>query len=363
MKYNKTQADITAPVAVEDISLDWLAATIAPHGVGGSLRSIETQDVMAGTATKIRVGLNWAAFEGGPRSLIVKGGFGAHREAMSYLYAHEARFYSRLSAVLGIRTPACYGVHSDPARHQHIVLLEDLDLAGARFCRVQQPIGEDEARSFLDVLARLHAVYWNADEFEQGGALSDIAHWDALPNGPLGDYARGQLKDEVWRRYMALPRALAVPRLFHDRDRMEAALEGLNAFGRERPWCLLHADFHLGNLYFTADGQPGVLDWQSWSRGHWSHDVTYFLVSALDPVDRRRCAGGLLAHYLGRLAECGVSHPPTLAEAEEAFRMQIVDGLFYWMVNPPEWQSEENNCAVAPRFALAALDYNAFDDI
>ena len=36
--------------------------------------------------------------------------------------------------------------------------------------------------------------------------------------------------------------------------------------------------------------------------------------------------------------------------------MQIMDGLFYWLVNPEEFQTEINNCAVAPRFAMAALD-------
>jgi hypothetical protein len=31
-----------------------------------------------------------------------------------------------------------------------------------------------------------------------------------------------------------------------------------------------------------------------------------------------------------------------------------------WLVNPVEFQAELNNCAVAPRFALAALDHDAF---
>ena len=65
------------------------------------------------------------------------------------------------------------------------------------------------------------------------------------------------------------------------------ALLKLQAFDRTRPFCFLHGDYHLGNLYFDADGAAGTLDWQSFCKGPWSHDVTYFITSALDIVDRR----------------------------------------------------------------------------
>jgi hypothetical protein len=35
--------------------------------------------------------------------------------------------------------------------------------------------------------------------------------------------------------------------------------------------------------------------------------------------------------------------------------------LYYWLVNPIEFQAELNNCAVAPRFALAALDHHTLE--
>jgi hypothetical protein len=35
-------------------------------------------------------------------------------------------------------------------------------------------------------------------------------------------------------------------------------------------------------------------------------------------------------------------------------------GLYYWLVNPVEFQAEINNCAVAPRFAQAAIDLGTF---
>jgi hypothetical protein len=50
---------------------------------------------------------------------------------------------------------------------------------------------------------------------------------------------------------------------------------------------------------------------------------------------------------------------PSEAEAWTAIRAHMVYGLFYWMVNPVEWQAEENNAAVAPRFGWAAVDLGA----
>ena len=207
----------------------------------------------------------------------------------------------------------------------------------------------------------MHAQWWDAPELASGGELGDFTVWDPLPAGKAGDYARGQLKPEVWSHYMSLPRGCAVPKMMHDRERMERALLQLQAFDHVEPFCLLHGDYHLGNLYFDADGTAGTLDWQTVCKGTWSHDVTYFLVSALDIADRRKWDKALLSYYLERLAAHGVSKPPTFENAWDAFRRQIIDGLYFWLVNPVELQTEVNNAAVAPRFAMAALDCDTFE--
>jgi hypothetical protein len=352
-----------APTEVSGLTAAWLQQVLAGHLRGAQLTGVTVHDAAYGTATKVRLGVTYAGDAGAqPVSLIVKGGFSAHRVAMAPLYAHEVRFYRDLQSRLRVPSPACFATIDDFDAPQHLVLLEDLALRNVTFCRVETPLTYPQARAFLDVLARLHAAFWNSTDFAPGGELADLAHWLPLPAPDgVGAYAHRQLDAGSWARYMTLPRCLAVPRMFHDLRRMRAALEALNAFSLEGPVCLLHADFHLGNLYIDPDGKPGVLDWQSYSKGHWSHDVTYFLVSALDAVDRRRWEGALVAYYLDRLRAEGVADPPSLDDAMAAFRIQIVDGLFYWMVNPPEWQKEENNCAVAPRFAIAALDHRTYD--
>ncbi len=356
-------AGLAAPTSLSGLTAGWLQTMLATHLRGARVSSVQLVDAAYGTATKVRLRVEFdGAVDELPTSLIVKGGFADHRVAMSPLYAHEVRFYRDLQFRLGVPSPACLATIDDFAAPQHLVVLEDLTLRDVTFCRVETPLTYQNASAFLDVLARLHAAFWNSAAFAPGGELADLAHWVPLPAPEgVGAYAHQQLSQATWARYMTLPRCLAVPRMFHDLPRMVTALEALNSFCLQGPVCLLHADFHLGNLYLDRDGKPGVLDWQSYSKGHWSHDVTYFLVSALDPVDRRRWEGALVAHYLDRLRAEGVPDPPSLDEAMEAFRIQIVDGLFYWMVNPPEWQKEENNCAVAPRFAIAALDHRTFD--
>jgi hypothetical protein len=42
-------------------------------------------------------------------------------------------------------------------------------------------------------------------------------------------------------------------------------------------------------------------------------------------------------------------------------RRQIIDGLHFRLINPVAMQAEVNNAAVAPRFALAALDCHTFE--
>ena len=79
--------------------------------------------------------------------------------------------------------------------------------------------------------------------------------------------------------------------------------------------------------------------------------------SPIDANGTRRCS----SYYLERLAANGVSNPPDFESAWQAFRRQIIDGLYFWLVNPVELQAEVNNCAVAPRFAMAALDHDTFE--
>lgn len=350
---------IKLPVKIEDITASWLTEVLSTSFPGVEVISVDTETPIWGTGTKIpvRPHYNQAGIDQGlPASLIVKGGFAEHRELMEDVYINEVRFYRDLRPKLDINVPACFFAGNDSAARQHIVILEDLTLRNVEFCRVQRSLTFDQAQQFLDGQARFHARWWNAPELVEG-ELDWLGLWDPLADSADGAYARGRLEPDAWASIITLPRAVALPQQFLDLDWMKRAIATLSTFSRQaQDSCFLHADHHLGNLYFDADGTAGVLDWQSPRRGHWSHDVTYFIVSSLDIADRRKWDRALLSYYLERLACYGVEKPPAFDTAWDAYRLQIIDGLFYWLVNPEEFQTEVNNCAVAPRFAMAALD-------
>ncbi|MEM5451065.1 phosphotransferase [Paraburkholderia guartelaensis] len=353
------------PLHVEEITTSWLTSALARGHAGVTVESLAVSDVMYGTATKVRVhpGYNARGRELGlPESLIVKGGFvPEYRNLNAYIYEYEARFFKEVHPHMHANVPACFYAETDARSGQSIVILEDLRSRNVEFCRVQKPLTFAQAAANLDAQARWHAQFWQSPELDSGGELTWLAPQDPLPDGESGTYHWGQLKPDVFASYTQLPRGAAVPKRFHDRDWMERALLDLRAFDRIGPMTLLHGDVHLGNLYFDRDGTPGFLDWQSYRRGPWAHDVTYFLISALDIADRPRWERALLEHYLERLAFYGVKEPPSFETALEAYRRHIVYGLFFWLVNPVEWQVEVNNCAVAPRFAMAALDHEIHD--
>jgi hypothetical protein len=348
------------PTRFEEIDAPWLSQALQDAHPGVDIRNVRIGETMYGTATKVRVHVDYASARTGPSTLIVKGGFSAHRELMYREYMLESRFYSDLAPRLrGVRVPSSLYASHDAAQRQAIVLLDDLDTQGATFCRVQQTLTFEQAAAQLDTLASLHAQWWQSGELEPGGALDWVDALDPLPEGVLGTYQRSRLQPEVYAECMALPRGAAVSRQFHDRDRMERAMERLRVVDRAGPHCLLHTDPHLGNWYLDRDRKPGLLDWQSVRKGPWAHDVNYCLVSSVDMLDRRAWERDLLQHYLEALRSRGVT-PPSFDVAWNAYRVQNVYGLYYWLVNPVEFQVEVNNCAIAARFAFAAIDHDTF---
>ncbi|MHA3790709.1 phosphotransferase [Sphingomonas sp. YL-JM2C] len=348
------------PLLPEEVTAGWLGEALSTHAPGVAVERIEVTDVLWGTGTKMMVtaAYNRAGRDAGlPERLCVKAGLAEHRELVKFCYQTEARFFAEIAPRLSIGLPRCFFAAANA--DQGVVIMEDLRPAGAQICRVQQPLSRDQAAAFLDDLAALHARWWNDPALADEGELGWLMRHDPLPDAAWGDFGRGQLQPETWAHYMGLPRSLGIPRVCRDREAMHAALQALRRFAPGGPTCVIHGDAHLGNMYLDAAGRPGFLDWQTARRGHWAQDVTYFYVSALDPLDRRAWEGDLIAGYLAALGRHGVADAPGEAEAWAAIRAHIVYGLFYWMVNPVEWQAEENNAAVAPRFGWAAVDLGA----
>ncbi len=357
-----TNAVLPLPLEVEQLTASWLGAALRQRYPGTEVTTAQLRDVILGTSTKIRIALqyNAAGHEAGlPPTLIVKGGFQDHSPLFGFMYESEMRSYRDvvLGLKLPINTPHCYFAARDPHSHQSIMILEDLTAKRVRFCRAQESLGFEEVSRFLDAQARYHAAHWDDAQLRDGGRLDWLM-------GPFDEssteYANRYLKPEVWAQYMELPRGLAVPRRFRDVKRMGLALDHLAEFHRSAPPCIAHGDTHLGNLYIEADGTPGFFDLQI-RRSCWFQDVTYHTVCALDVEDRREWEQPLLSYYLSRLSAYGVTQPPDFDQAWEAYRREIVYGLFIFLINETRFQTESTNTAYAMRFGAAALDHRSFE--
>jgi len=123
------------------------------------------------------------------------------------------------------------------------------------------------------------------------------------------------------------------------------------------PVTLLHGDAHIGNTYVLLDDDIGFLDWQVLRRGNWSHDVGYFLISALSPQHRRRSERELIEEYRRALA-VPVEQRPTAEEAWLRYRASPAYGLAVWLatLGTDTAQRREVCLALSERYAAAVVE-------
>lgn len=84
---------------------------------------------------------------------------------------------------------------------------------------------------------------------------------------------------------------------------------------------LLHGDSHLGNTFSRADGRSGLLDWQVIWRGPGMSEVTYWMVTGLEPERRRTHEHQLIDRYLDGLRAAGTPNVPDAGTAFDQYRI------------------------------------------
>lgn len=330
------------PLTTEDVTASWLS-----DALGVEVTSFEVVEVIGGTATKMRLALEYAGSTDLPSAMVLKGGLDIP-EVGNIVgltgYAREVEFFNDVAPSLDIKIPRSFFGAVDPESGQALVLLEDLNDRGVTFGRATSPISADTAAVALDMMARYHALWWESPR------LDPLARFPGVLE-PIILYLLGP---ENWEACMARPRADAVVAEMRDRERVQAAVQTMWERNKEAPRCFIHGDPHLGNMYFEPDGSPGFLDWQGAMCGTWAHDVTYFVIGSLDIEERRKHERDLLSGYLDRLASYGAP-APGFDGAWLAYRRNVMHG-FMWVVNPEALQPEDVNTACATRFATAAVD-------
>lgn len=334
------------PERPDGISAAWLTRALAVRHPGTEVLRVDTGREVHGSGTKVRLLLEYNAgghAHGLPPTMWLKAGYEPHSDMIRDSYVAEKDFYRRVGPLGLVNVPVLYFGGTDPRTGHTLLLMEDLLARNASFGHATDPLDIATTECALDMMARLHAVWWDGPQLstlgEFGGAFV------------TEDIISTLIDTEGWETWVRRPRGAAVPERYHSRDAIRRAYHRLWELERRGPACMVHGDPHLGNMFFEPDGRPGFLDWQRVMRGHWAHDVAYFTISALTPELAAAHEGDLLRHYLTALVAAG---GPLLDfdEALLAYRRQAVHGLV-WVINPLTMQPEEVNTANATRFGAA----------
>jgi Ser/Thr protein kinase RdoA (MazF antagonist) len=278
------------PRTVEDID-----AAVLSKVMGTTVRSVRVLGSNAGTSSRARLVLTG---KGVPESVFVKI---AAKTAATRLMGElgrlghtEVRFYRQLAPRL-TGVPDAYGAAFDPWTGRYLLVLEDLPAESCEFPDTLHPLSPDQASLIIELLANLHATFWDRLPRDGRGPLG----WLYTPSGDVTSLLTGSLMNASIKR---LAERTAIPvdkgRFIADNYRAVAALIDTP------PHTVMHGDAHPGNMYFHG-GKAGLLDWQAVRRGHPSRELAYTLITSLTPEDRRAAQRDLLDDYRRALAAAG----------------------------------------------------------
>jgi Ser/Thr protein kinase RdoA (MazF antagonist) len=275
--------------------VDELDGAVLSTAMGTTVSSVSVLGSDAGTSSRARLALTG---DGVPESVFVK--IAAQSAAtrlmgeLGRLGHTEVRFYSQLAPQL-TGVPKAYGTAFDAWTGRYLLILEDLPAASCVFPDTLHPLSIDQASLIVELLAALHATFWDRLPNDGRGQLG----WLYTPSGDVTSLLTGSLMKTSIKR---LAERTTIPvdngRFIADNYRAVAAVID------SPPHTVMHGDAHPGNVYFR-DGKAGLLDWQAVRRGHPSRELAYTLITSLTPEDRRATQRDLLDEYRRALAAGG----------------------------------------------------------
>jgi hypothetical protein len=353
------------PGTIDDVTPQWLTAFLAARRPGVEVQGVRLVDKTLGTATRVRLECDFAPGRdaGLPRRMFLKSflvdpAAAGVELAPTSMFQCEVNFYLTMRPDLELETPQVYGCELDPETGQFVVVMEDLLAKGARFGIATRPYSSNEVREVLDTVAALHARYWNSPRLE-----SEFTWLETHLVGPNADYFRDLGTKHLIQEYALSPYKTAIfDPVGYAPDRLWSAYWRLQEINESQRPTVLHGDVHVGNTYVLPLGGGGLLDWQLMRSGCWAHDVTYLIVTALDPEDRCRHERQLIAHYLAALARKGIA-PPDPDEAWRLYRQNAIFGVLMWMITPTPMYDERRLTLLLERQRAAVEQLDSFREL
>ena len=330
--------ETSIPTCPEDITPEWLSRVLIASGtlIQSQVTAVEIQSLgeEQGYAGKIvRCKLTYDVPEAtAPRSIIGKFAHPDPDIRRLHNYKTEVCFYQKLSDRIGVRAPNCYFGAFNDATGDAVLLLEDL-----RQGRIGDTVGScssQEAVMAIRHLATFHAAWWETPQLEELTWIP-ISPLVSIDDPAIMQEWR-QTRDDSWDRLKSRHPDL-IP------SSLEEIWQLLGQYGREirrqllaLPLTLCHGDYRLDNLFFDAsdvDAPLAIFDWQYLTRGHGLAmlDLALFLMTSLEPEERRNIEADLLQQYCVALNENGVV--VTFEQCLHSYRVglyEMVAPLLHW---------------------------------
>ncbi|MDV6211965.1 phosphotransferase [Rhodococcus erythropolis] len=336
--------------SVEELTPAWFTDALGKARPGIVVTHAHVNHIIWGSATKVFVDLTYDGdAQGLPEKLCVKGGFDERSRAfgLGAAYELEGYFYRDLAPTFSVETPDCY--YAEAEAEQGISILEDLRVRGAEFGDAENLWAVDSVADALEVQARWHGELWGTK-----------GKFDWLPVGATAarEAFKVMLSPEQFYPLIARDEVPELTGKMSDDKLVRSAFRTLWEHDDSAPHTINHGDAHVAQLYRIPGEKPAFLDWQTACLAPWSHDVAYFLGSALSIEDRRSNERALLNHYREALHTAG---GPDLTENETwlDYRRHSLHG-FAWMCVPTVMQPSGVIAAMTSRYATAIDDLDPF---
>ena len=289
---------------IDAVGPEWLTDVLRAARVATTaVRHVETRPLAVASAAGdlARLSLTFEPMRPpGPATIIAKApGSGPAQRAMDAamgLFSRERFVYAELAGALPVRLPRCY--YAGDQDNKEPMLLEDLGALRPG----DQVAGLDraDAERLIDVLAELHAAFWETGP--PGGDPSRLVSWTDPALGAMLTQLVSSGVVALRHRYAGRVPARMLTAI------AEAAPDWAAVLRRcaDGPQTFVHNDFRLDNIFFQADGQPVIIDWQLAGRCRGTQDLAYLLSGSMPTSALRGCWDLLVRRYHARLSAAGV---------------------------------------------------------
>jgi hypothetical protein len=317
-----TQPTAAIPAGMEVITPPWLTEVLcASDAIESDVVDVRIEAMSVASAAGDLARIHVVYRDGdtrGPESLIAKArGSTEVKRAMDAAMdlAERERFvYAELAADLPVALPRCH--HAGGGEPDTPMLLEDLrDLrAGDQV----EGLGPHDAERLAELLADLHATYWNSE----------------LPGGESGRLL--SLADPAIGAMLTQLVTSGIPVLFERYGAGQVPQRILEALAdaaprwaevvarcTEGPATFVHNDFRLDNIFFRPDGEPVVIDWQLAGRSRGTQDLAYLLAGSMAQDALAQSWQQLLEMYHQRLVARGV-RGYSLEQCRDHYRQSLL---------------------------------------